>query len=135
MKSKQITLAAALFFVALAGVLISCANDDSVMKKKKGVYTVNTTALTADVNGFNGPTPLIITISKDTVRSIEALENQETPKFFDRVKSAGLLNRWNGMAVKDVLNANVDVVSGCTFSSNAVIENVRRGVKYYTEHK
>jgi uncharacterized protein with FMN-binding domain len=37
--------------------------------------------------------------------------------------------------VDDALGVKVDVVSGATYSSNAVIENVRLGLTYYKEHK
>ena len=47
----------------------------------------------------------------------------------------GMLERWNGMSVDEALDANVDAVAGATFSSNAVIENVRIGLTYYKEHK
>ena len=122
-------------FVALAILLISCTSNDGVMTKKKGVYTVNTTTLSENVKGYNGPTPLIVTIENDKIVKVEALENAETPSFFKRMKDGGMLERWNGMAVDDALNAKVDVVAGATFSSNAVIENIRLGLTYYKEHK
>lgn len=135
MKKAMISMLGAVALVVLGVTLLSCADKDPVMKKKNGVYTIDTTTLTADVKGFNGPTPLIITIKDNVIEKVEALENQETPKFFERMKKGGMLDRWNGMSVDNVLSAEVDVVSGCTYSSNAVIENVRRGVAYYQEHK
>lgn len=121
--------------VALAIVLISCTSNDGVMTKKKGVYTVNTTTLSENVKGYNGPTPLIVTIENDKIVKVEALENSETPGFFKRMTEGGMLDRWNGMSVDDALNAKVDVVAGATFSSTAVIENVRLALTYYKSHK
>ena len=46
-----------------------------------------------------------------------------------------MLNKWNGMSVKKVATTKVDGVTGATFSSNAVRENVKRGVNYYLKHK
>lgn len=129
------TAVLSLAVVAVAVVLISCASSDGVMTKKNGVYTVNTTTLSKDVKGYNGPTPLLITIEKDKVVKVEALENEETPGFFKRMTDGGMLNRWNGMTVDEALSGNVDAVSGATFSSNAVKENVRLGLQYYKEHK
>ena len=120
--------------VAVATVLISCAPNDGVMTKEKGVYIVNTTSLTKDVVGYNGPTPLNIYIKDDKIQKVEALPNEETPRFFDMVKS-GLLNKWNGMTVKQAASADVDAVTGATYSSNAVKENVKAGVKYSQKHK
>lgn len=135
MKKGIISMLGIVTLVVLGVVLINCADKDPVMKKKNGVYTIDTTTLTADVKGFNGPTPLIITIKDDIIIKVEALENQETPKFFEQMKKGGMLDRWNGMNVADVPGAAVDVVSGCTYSSNAVIENVNTGVAYYQVHK
>ncbi len=122
---------------ALCGaiILISCNSDDGVMSKNDGIYSINTTTLSQDVKGFNGPTPLIISVKEDKIVKVEALENTETPRFFEHLINNGLLEKWNGMTVDEALNSSVDVVSGATFSSNAVIENVRLGLIYYKEHK
>ena len=121
--------------LAVGAILVSCTSSDGVMTKKKGVYTVDTTTLSADVKGYNGPTPLVITIEKDKIVKIEALENSETPGFFKRMTDGGLLQKWNGLTVDEALGTEVDAVAGATFSSNAVIANVRLGLQYYTEHK
>ena len=121
--------------VAVAALVLICATaGDDVMTKKNGVYIVNTTKLGADVQGYNGPTPLNIYIKGDKIENIEALPNDETPRFFEMVKT-GLLKKWNGMTVKQAASANVDAVTGATYSSNAVKENVRLGVNYYQKHK
>lgn len=123
--------------VVLAGavLLLSCTSSDGVLTKKKGVYTVDTTTLSQDVKGFNGPTPVMITIEKDKIVKVEALENSETPGFFKRMTDGGMLERWDGMTVDEALSAKVDVVAGATYSSNAIAENVRLGLTYYKEHK
>lgn len=121
--------------VAVAALVLICATSgDDVMTKKNGVYIVNTTKLGADVQGYNGPTPLNIYIKGDKIEKIEALPNDETPRFFEMVKT-GLLKKWNGMTVEQAASANVDAVTGATYSSNAVKENVRLGVNYYQKHK
>lgn len=135
MKKKRLSLILSAALVVLAAVLISCTSSDGVMTKKKGVYTIDTTTLSQDVKGYNGPTPLLITIEKDKIVKVEALENAETPRFFEHMTKGGMLERWNGMEVDKALAADVDVVAGATYSSNAVIENVRLGLKYYKEHK
>ena len=135
MKKKSIVALFCSAVICGAILLISCNTDDGVMSKKNGVYTINTTTLSQDVKGFNGPTPLVITVEKDRIVKVEALENNETPRFFKHLTDAGLLDKWNNLTVDEALEANVDVVSGATFSSNAVIENVRLGLTYYKEHK
>ena len=115
--------------------IASTEGSDGIMTKIIGVFTVDNTTLSQDVKGYIGPTPLLITIANDKIVSVEALENSETPKFFKRMTDGGMLHRWDGMTVDDALGANVDAVAGATFSSNAVIENVRLGLTYYKEHK
>ncbi|MDD4141983.1 MAG: FMN-binding protein [Bacteroidales bacterium] len=88
-----------------------------------------TDSLASDVNGFNGPVPLKITIVKGIIENIEALPNQETPRFFNVVED-DLLPVWFGMTVKEALQLNVDVITGATYSSEAVIESVTRGLRY-----
>ena len=68
------------------------------------------------------------------VQQIEALENEETPKYFNLVEQK-LLRKWEGMSVKKAEKARVDVVTGATVSSEAVIENVQRGLSYYNRVK
>lgn len=135
MKKKSLSIILTLAVVALATVLISCTSNDGVMTKKKGVYTIDTTTLSQEVKGYNGPTPLLITIEKDKIVKVEALENAETPRFFEHMTKNGMLERWNGMTVDEALNTKVDVVAGATFSSNAVIENMHLGLTYYKEHR
>ena len=95
---------------------------------------INTTTIGKDVQGFMGPTPLKIYIQKNKVVKIEALKNQDTPKYFQKVKKA-LLDKWNGLKVKDAQNLKVDAVTGATYSSEGVIENVKLGLDYYQKHK
>ena len=135
MKKKRLSIFLSAATLILAAVLISCTSSDGIMTKKKGVYTIDTTTLSQEVKGYNGPTPLLITIEKDKIVKVEALENAETPGFFKRMTDGGMLDRWNGMTVDEALNSKVDIVTGATFSSNAVIENMRLGLTYYKEHK
>lgn len=118
----------------MAVMLMSMMPDDGVMTKENGTYVINTTTLAADVEGYQSPTPLKIYIKKNKIEKIEALRNKETPKYFAMVKK-NLLDKWNGMTVKKAATAEVDGVTGATFSSNAVKENVRRGLDYYKKHK
>ena len=120
--------------VAAALMLQSWMAGDQTMTKENGVTVINTTTLGKDVQGYLGTTPLKIYIEKNKVVKIEALKNQETPKYFLKVKKE-LLEKWNGMKVKDAQKLKVDAVTGATYSSNAVIDNVKLGLDYYQNHK
>ena len=107
---------------------------DNVMTKEDGMTVINTTTLGKSVEGYNGNTPLKIYIQKDKVVKIEALKNHETPKYFALVKKA-LLEKWKGKKVKDAKALKVDAVTGATYSSEAVVENVKLGLDYYQKNK
>ena len=119
--------------MALAGtflLLTSQINDEPIMTKEKDVTVINTTSLATDIEGYVGCTPVKVYIKGGKVLRVEALENEETPKYFDMVEK-GLMKKWNGVPVKTAEKCKVDVVTGATVSSEAVIENVRRGISYY----
>ena len=120
--------------LTLSFLWIGAKKDDGVITKENGVYVVNTTSLATDVEGYIGTTPLKIYIQKNKIQKIEALQNQETPKYFAKIKKQ-LLDKWNGMTVKEAQKAQVDGVTGATMSSDAVKENVKRGLDYYQKHK
>jgi uncharacterized protein with FMN-binding domain len=58
----------------------------------------------------------------------------ETPKYYAKVKKA-LMDKWNGLKVKDAKTQQVDIVTGATYSSEAVIKNVQVGLEYYQNNK
>ena len=113
--------------------LLSWIADD-VITKDDGMIIVNTTTLGKDVEGYNGPTPLKIYIKKNKVERIEFLKSMESPKYYAMVKKA-LMDKWNGLTIKEARTQKVDAVTGATFSSEAVIKNVQLGLDYYQEHK
>lgn len=87
---------------------------------------INTTKLASDVKGYNGNVPVEIHLKDGKVQKVVALKNNETPSFFQ--KAAKLLTAWNGKTVKEASTMKVDAVTGATYSSNAIIYNVRRGL-------
>ncbi|MBP3787543.1 MAG: FMN-binding protein [Prevotella sp.] len=122
----------------LIAMLLMCglaAQADDVMKKEKdGTYVVNTTTLAQDVEGYNGPTPVEIYIKKNKIVKVVLLKSQETPKYNARIKKQ-MLPAYEGQKVSKNKYAEVDALTGATFTSDAVKENVKRGLEYYWKHK
>jgi Na+-translocating ferredoxin:NAD+ oxidoreductase RnfG subunit len=82
------------------------------------------------IKGYNGETPVLIALSpKQVILGVWLLENQETPKFAQKVENAGFYKSWNGLTVKQALKKEVDVVSGATYTSNGVIKSVQAALK------
>lgn len=130
---KKLIMTASCCSLMVVALMLTSWMADDTMTKENGMTVINTTSLGKDVQGYLGATPLKIYIQKNKVVKIEALKNQETPKFFIKVKK-NLLNKWNGMKVKDAKKQKVDVVTGATYSSEAVIKNVQLGLDYYSKH-
>ena len=113
----------------------TCWQADDVMKKEKdGTYVVNTTTLAQDVEGYNGPTPVEVYIKKNKIVKVVLLKSQETPKYNARIKKQ-MLPAYEGQKVSKNKYAEVDALTGATFTSDAVKENVKRGLEYYWKHK
>jgi len=125
-----------LALIVLAATLQSAApqKGDDVMTKENGTYIVNTTTLGKDVVGYVSNIPVKVYIKKNKVEKVEILKNQETPKYMAKVKKA-LQGKWDGLKVKDASKQQVDVVTGATFSSEALIKNVQLALDYYQKHK
>jgi FMN-binding domain protein len=93
-----------------------------------GTVVLNTTFLAKDVKGFAGAVPLEIYLKKGKVQQVKALHNSETPEFMQ--EASELLGRWNGKTTEQALAMKVDGVTGATYTSNAIIGNMKAGLQY-----
>ena len=126
---RNILLLTAILAV-FAGASVSLSSCGSGSRNQNSdTLRVNTTGLGADIMGFNGPTPVEITVVKGVVSEIKALPNQETPRFMQHVLGSGLLDKLNGLTVKEAREAGLDAVSGATYTSRSLIENIRLGLE------
>ena len=84
------------------------------------------------VKGFNGPTPLLIALDAEgRIKTVALLENEETPRFAQRVVEGGLYEAWNGLTPDEALNKNVDAVSGATYTSDGVKKSLIARLQAY----
>ncbi len=126
MKKTLLTLLLLAVFTAI---------EAQVMKKEKdGTYIINTTTLAQEVEGYSGPTPVEVYIKKNKIVKVVPLKMQDGPKYLAKVKK-GMLTKYEGMNVKKGVVADVDAVTGATFTSDAIKENVKRAVAYYKKNK
>ena len=85
-----------------------------------------------NVIGFNGPTPLLIALDAEgRIKTVALLENEETPRFAQRVEEGGLYESWNGLTVDETLNKDVDAVSGATYTSTGVKNSLKARLQAY----
>ncbi len=106
---------------APSGVIVSI--EDSLM-------VINTTEIAKDIVGFNGPTPLRLYLRDGVIERVEPLDNVEDTYYFDLLLEDNLFDSWTGLNLQDVVEYEVDAVSGATFSSRAVIETVKRAATF-----
>ena len=120
--------------VLLAVAFVTASAQDVMRKEKDGTYVVNTTTLAQDVEGYQGPTPVEVYIKKNKIVKVVPLKTVDGPKYVAKVKK-GMLTQYEGMNVKKGTVEEVDAVTGATFTSKAMQENIRRAVAYYKKNK
>lgn len=97
----------------------------SAQAQNKVIYTGE---IAKKVVGYNGPTPLNITISGGKITKIDVLDNEESPRYLDKAK-AKVLPQYIGKTVKQALNLKADIATGATYTSKALIENIQLGLQ------
>ena len=98
-----------------------------------GTRIINTTTLGKGITGYAGEVPLEVYIKDNKITKIVALPNKETPDFFK--EASALFAKWQGLETEKAITAKVDAVSGATFSSKAIIANVRAAAQYAAQTK
>lgn len=133
--SKYIMIRKRILAALACSIVVSALSAQEVMTKKKdGTYIVNTTTLAQDVEGYNGPTPVEIHIKKNKIVKVVPLKTQDGAKYVAMVKKH-MLPSYEGVNVKKGTVPEVDGATGATFTSDAIKENIRRGVAYYLKNK
>ena len=125
---KSILLAALAALLLSIGLVSGTRGTRNTRPAPADTLVINTTELCKDVIGYDGPTPLVIKVVNGVVAKVEALPNTESPSYFARVIQGGLLKAVVGKKVSDAAKMQLDAVSGATYSSEAVIENLRAGL-------
>lgn len=115
-----------------AFILMGAGVSKNAIKYKNGIAIVNTSSI-VKARGLNSKTPIKIYIKENKITKIESLPNQETPAVF--ASAERLLKKFIGKSVDEASTMKVDGVSGATYSSKALIQNVKGGLKYYKENK
>lgn len=112
------------------------ANDwietsENVFLVVSGNDTIGSGILVSDNIGYGGRVPIFIGMKGDSIVKIQLLPNKETTEFLEYIEEAELLAKWEGMAIKNVSEMEVDAVSGATETSNAIIRAMRQGSALY----
>ena len=77
--------------------------------------------------GYGGKVPLLIGVDDNlTITKITILPNNETAYYIEALYGDKFIGKWKGVNLEDAIQFNVDVISGATHTSNAVIAGVRQ---------
>lgn len=103
----------------------------TVQGDSRGIL-INTRPFAEKVKGFQGPTPLFVLFDNNgTVTAVVAKANSEASDYFARARS--VLDAFVGMTAATADEAMPDAVSGATYSSRALIENMQAACKAYRQ--
>ena len=131
MKSLRHLIARALCLSLMLTLLCSFTQDDkNIRTTEDGTIVVNTKKLGSKIFGYRDWTPVDVYVKDGRILKVEALENYETPAYFEIITTTGLLDRWNGLTLKEAADLHVDASSGATISSKAIIGNVQAAITY-----
>lgn len=126
MKKSSKILIAALVVIALVAAAFLVIPALAQNKKADQKIVIDTTELCKDVLGHHATTPVQITIVGGKIESVVALPSEETPSFYQN--AVKILDAYKGMTVKEALESDVDAISGCTMSCDALKENIKAGL-------
>lgn len=105
------------------------SSAEAITVDSDGNTIVHTAGLPDVINGYAGPVDFDIYITDGRISKIDALPNAETPQFFER--AAAIIPTRIGKTPAEALGDKVDGVTGATYSSNAIINNINAGLAYY----
>ena len=124
---KTLIIAAIMLFVA-GTVSLDARTKKSTKKAKASTSQVIYTGDIANkVIGYNGTTPLNITVKNGVIENIEVLPNQESPAYLKRAKEK-VLPQYIGKTVAEAKKLNADIATGATYTSKALIQNIQMGL-------
>ena len=117
------TLVSRFAVVALAAAvsLPMVAKTKTAAKSTKIIFTGE---IGKKIYGYNGTTPLNIYITNGKIEKIEALKNQESPAYFNKAKYH-IFPQYTGKTVAQALKVEADAATGATYSSEAIIKNIK----------
>ncbi len=124
---KQISFTIISVLVAMVAAFFSFTINAKTTKGN-GPQVIMTGEIAKKVIGYNGTTPVSISINNGRITSITALDNQETPAYFNKAKQK-VFNQFIGKTVDEALKLDADVATGATYSSEALIKNIKIGLQ------
>ena len=134
MKTFRILSCVAALALGFFAVMFAVENMGKKTVKPLASEEIYTQPLCSGIIGYNDIVPLKITMTDGKISDIEILDNRETPRYMKCVIEGGLVEKFYGLTPSEVVDFDVDAVSGATFTSNAIIKSVRATMEDYAEN-
>ena len=134
MNKKIISICAALLMiiaphaVTLSQTKIKTKGKVPAVRMSGDTLIVNTVTSGRDIFGYGGPTPIEVKILNDCIVDVTALPHLETEEYFEPTFKI-LKEIWTGLTVKDLQEYVPDAVTGSTYTSRALIQNMQEAIK------
>ena len=125
---KTIIIAAIMLLIAGTASLDARTKKSAKKAKASTTQVIYTGDIASKVIGYNGTTPLNITVKNGVIENIEVLENQESPGYLKRA-TAKVLPQYIGKTVAEAKKLKADVATGATYTSEALIKNIQMGLE------
>ena len=103
-----------------SSAVVACVNAASKYVQESGAAGG---PLTGTANGFGGPITVSVTMDGDKITAVEIVSNSETPEI------AGTALEQIPAAIVAANSADVDIVSGATYTSNGIINAVKNALE------
>lgn len=117
---------------ALASTLNASAKTTTHKKNKsnsaKTEQVIYTGEIAKKIIGYQGTTPLNITIKNGKILKIEALPNKEDPQYMRRAV-AKVFPQYEGLTVEQAIKVKPDAATGATYTSEALIKNIQMALQ------
>ena len=124
---KTLIIAAIMLLVAGTASLDARTKKKTTTKKAATSQVIYTGDIASKVIGYNGTTPLNITVKNGVIEDIEVLPNQESPGYLKRAKDK-VLPQYIGKTVAEAKKLDADIATGATYTSKALIQNIQMGL-------
>ena len=124
---KTIIIAAIMLLVAGSASLDARTKKATKAKKAATTQVIYTGDIASKVIGYNGTTPLNITVKNGVIENIEVLPNQESPNYLKRAQDK-VLPQYIGKTVAEAKKLKPDIATGATYTSEALIKNIQMGL-------
>ncbi len=127
---KKTIIIAAIMLLVAGTTSIDARTKKKASSKKSASTTqvIYTGDIANKVIGYNGTTPLNITVKNGVIENIEVLENQESPAYLKRAKDK-VLPQYIGKTVAEAKKLKPDIATGATYTSEALIKNIQMGLE------